>query len=317
MKKTFYAGLVALTFLSLVSCNKEEENFITETHPIPTYNLVTAADGEGSPIVNLNSYNYTMKYPSYTVSMKASDIFLGSTKGQFATPEVPMFQRWIKMNDALEAEEITFEAKDIPENMLASDVKCILTQAAYAPGDVKVPMEVSTEQQGEYKGPYYERLTPGRKAHYTVMSYNYGPWKVRTFWPDMTFCGQTKSTFPGMTEPNVNEKMSYRVYMHRNQDNSLTGKADVIIYSASFAPGMPDITIVVKDLDLKFDNNGYEVSGTDVVPYMVEAGALQIAPRYKFNELKMNVNGDLTAMQASFTVAGSLNANFLGYSVKK
>lgn len=319
MKKILYAAIAAVSMFSLASCNNGGDNYFTETHSIPSYNLITSEDGSDVAIVSLSNYFYTMKYPDNIVSLKVDDLLLGSTKGKFVTPEVPMSLKGINMNDEWVAEQISFSTKDVPENILVSDVNCILTQAAYSPEDIKIPMEVSTGNEGGNPNNvrYYERLVPGATMHYTVMSYNYGDKKVRTFWPDMTFCGSTSSVYPGMAEAFTNSKMSYRVYMHRNQDNSLTGKADVIIYSASFANGMPDVTIVVKDLDVEFGTNGYEINGKNLIPYMVEAGQLQEAPRFKFNELKMEVSGDLTDMYASFTVAGTMKANFIGHSVKK
>lgn len=319
MKKVLYAGIVAYAMLSLTSCNNSDDNYITETYSIPTYNLITSEDASEAAIVTLTGYHYTMTYPENSVSMKVSDMEIGTSTANFNTPTVPMRISGVKMSDDFVAEQITFESKDIPENTLASDVNCMLTQAAYAPEEIEVPMDVPSANDGQpaNKSKNYERLIPGVSQHFTVMSYNYGQYKVRTFWPDMTFCGETSSTMPGMPASFINKKMSYRVYMHRNQNNSLSGKADVIIYSASFAQGMPDITIVVKGLDIKFDNNGYQLIGENIIPYMVEAGQLQEAPRFKFNDIKMEVSGDLTSMHAAFTVAGSMKANFIGNSIKK
>lgn len=319
MKKILYVGIAALSLISLASCNKEDDNFFTETYSIPSYNLITSEGGSESAVVSLSNYLYTMKYPDNSISMKVTDLLLGATKGEFVTPEVPMAVKGIKMTDEWVAEQISFSTKDVPENPVVTDLKCMLTQAAYSPEEMQIPMDAPSGNEGETTNNtrYYERLVPGTSMHYTVMSFNYGDKKVRTFWPDMTFCGSTSSTFPGMSEAFTNTKMSYRVYMHRKQDNSLTGKADLIIYSASFAQGMPDITIVVKDLDVAFGVDGYEISGHNMVPYMVEAGMLQEAPRFIFNELKIEVTGDLTDMHAAMTVAGSMKANFIGKSVKE
>lgn len=302
MKKTLLMGALAVAGLSLTSCsNDPSENSISSNYLIPAYNLFTDGSGQTQPFVGIGKYNFSFLFPDNTVAESVSQMpGPGGSLISFNTAASPFTASVVEL-DAENMEVISFSTNAVENNPNVSNIKCLLTQAAYAPGEAQVPG--------------YTRFFPSESQHFVVTQYNYANWLVRSFWPDMTFKGTTNTQMPqGHFE---NTTTSYRVVMHRESDNTIGDKADVIMYNALFAQGMPELTIVVKDLDLKFTNMGYEISGSNITPFMVEAGQLQEAPRYVFNSMSIDVTGDLTSMNARFTVANVFTGNFTGASIKK
>lgn len=302
MKKTLLMGALAVAGLSLTSCSSDpSENSISSNYLIPAYNLFTDGSGQKQPFVGIGKYNFSFLFPDNTVAASVSQ--MPGPDGSliaFNTAASPFKASSVEL-DGENMEVISFNTNSVENNPYVSNIKCVLTQAAYAPGETQVPG--------------YTRFMPSESQHFIVMQYNYSNWQVRSFWPDMTFEGNTRTQMPqGNFE---NSKTSYRIYMRRGADNAIEDKADVIMYNALFAQSMPEITIVIKDLDLKFTNMGYEISGSNITPFMVEAGQLQEAPRFIFNSMSIDVTGDLTSMNARFTVANVFTGNFTGTSIKK
>lgn len=306
MKKSLLIGALLLGGLALTSCNNDSsEPTSTVSNVIPTYNLFTDPTGSQAPFVGIGNYNYTMTYPETTATIMVSSMPVpGGSNISFTTDPVPFKVYYWDMDNDKKAEVVDLGSGIKSSNPAVSDIKCILSQAAYAPAEVKVPG-------------FADRFVPSSLFHFTLMHYYYNNWFVRTFWPDMTFRGTTTTSGPGMDSAFESNLTSYRVVMQRNDDNSLKNKADLIMYNASFAQNMPPITIVVKDLDLAFNNNGYEITGTNVVPYMIESDELQLTPKFTFDNIKLSVTGDLTSMTSQFTVAHVFKGLFIGQSIKQ
>ena len=303
MKKILLYAVLISAGLAATSCDRED-NYYSQSFPIPAYNLFTAKDGSGSAFVGYGNYVFTTEMPANTITMSTSTMVLpNGTTTTFSTDPLSYTTRYIKLGDN-NCEEITMKSSAPVADMKISDLNCMLTKAAYNPGDIEVPG--------------YKRVIPGWTYHFVVMQYTCNNlWNVRTFWPDMTFAGVTTTEYPGMTDHFRNEDMTYRIYMHRGSNNEIQDKADIIFYNARFAPTMPEITVVIKDLDLKFDNVGYVIEGSNIAPYMVEAGALQEAPRFTFNKFELSVSGDLTSAKADYTVAGVFKGSFNGSCIKR
>ncbi|MBD5205407.1 MAG: hypothetical protein HDS71_01925 [Bacteroidales bacterium] len=303
MRNYLLLGALLACGMALTSCSDNASDPSSETtNPIPTYNLFTDATGSSAPFVGTGIYRYTMTFPANTVSVSVSSMPVpGGATLNFATDPVKFTASYLSMPDGKRAEVIKF-GNVVANTPAVSNLNCVLTQAAYAPEDVTIP--------GIEK-----RYLPSELQHFTVMQYDYNHWKVRTFWPDMTFHGTTNTSGVTMAEPFSTTITSYRIVMHINDDKSIGNKADIIIYNSAFAANMPSLNIVVKDLDLTFSDAGYEVSGSDVVPYMIEAGELQPTPRFIFNNIRFSVTGDLTDVNAYFQVAQVFNGSFTGSSI--
>ena len=303
MKKTILYGMIAATALTITSCDKESENSYTSTNLIPAYNLFTSADDNASPFVSLGAYNFTLRVPDNTFEMNVSSMAVpGGTTASFATKPISFTSGYITYDNKA-YEQIKFSS-NLPSasGTEISDLNVLLTQAVYS-----APEGTGLQD--------YTLFVPCKSMHYAYMQYTYpGGWNVRTFWPDVTFSGTTTTTFPGMETPFVNDKMMYRVVMQR-KDNKIGDKADVIFYNAKFAPAAPEILVVMKNLDLKFTQRGYEISGQDVIPYMLEGEGLTETPRYKFNAFTLTVGGDMTTASVSYRVAEVFKGEFQGSCV--
>ncbi len=290
--------------VSLVSCDKENGSgsSYSSTTPVSAYNLYVSAAGDGEAYTGTAVYKFTLKIPEYTIQLAADAMATpGGSTASFSTVEMNFATAYVSVDD-MSREVIAFGAEDAAEGgTKVSGLKGYLTQAAYLPVGETVPG--------------YTVLVPSNSLHYAVMQYTLNDrWNVRTFWPDATFRGSTVTSYPGMTDAYSTDGISYRVVMQL-RDGAISDKADVIFYNAKFAPNAPEITVVLKNLDLQFTENGYTVSGVDAIPYMVEAGALQETPRFKFNRFDMDVTGDLTTAVIGYQVADVYTGSFTGVSV--
>ncbi len=309
MKKILFLGTAVAALLSMSSCMKDDDgNSSTRSALIPTYNLYTPLSGNDAPTVGLARYNFTTVYPDQTITISTDDMAIpGGKNGSFKSETLPFEQGQVVV-DEVGSPTISFKGTDVSvSGSKVTSLNGLITHAAYAPGEQEVPG--------------YKRLIPDAAMQYVLMQYVLDDaWQVRTFWPDMTFRGSTTTTFPDETNGSSsyqNDEVFYRIVMQRAADDALNGKADIIFYNAKFAPNMPGITIVLKNLDLVFTTAGYTISGNDAVPYMVEAGQLQETPRFKFNSISVVCTSDLTTAIISYQVANVFNGRFQGQSVAK
>lgn len=309
MRKFFKLSLAAAILLPLASCNDDSnKNSYTTGVAISAYNLVTAVDDASvKPAVGLSGYNVTLKHEDQknSVQIKSGNVVLpdgGSIS--FTTKPMAVNVSTVAVDDENRA-LIKFTSENPSESGAeVSQLNGMITQSGYYPGSAEV------------KG--YDLLFPSSTKHYSILDYVLNEkWRVRTFWRDVTFMGSTITTGSKMPGPYTNNKFRYRIYM-KTTNGALTGKADVIFYNAKFAEKAPEMTIVIRDLDVKFSNSGYTVSGTDIIPDMVsDGGELTPTRPFIFNNFTFTVVGDLTQATASYEVAGKYNGQFQGSSIVK
>jgi len=309
MKKFLVFGTAVAALLLMSSCMKDDDgNSSSRTALIPAYNLYTPLSGVAAPSVGLARYNFTTAFPAQTITVSTDNMVMpGGTVGSFKCMPL-QFDQGQMMVDDINRLTIEFSGSNVSESgSKVTSLNGLITQAAYAPGDQEIPG--------------YKRLIPDNSLQYVIMQYVLDDtWQVRTFWPDMTFRGSTTTTFPGDSGESStfqNDDIAYRIVMELTKENALTGKADVIFYNAKFAPNMPGITVVLKNLDLKFTTAGYTISGKQAVPYMVEAGELQETPRFKFDNISVECTGDLSSAIITYQVATVFKGRFQGQSLAK
>lgn len=319
MKKYTLAAVAAVSLLALGSCIKDHENSMESNTPIISYNLLTPVSGEGEAYVRLNKYSVAMKWPDQTIALSSPSLSLPSgATTSFTTVPLPASQEVVFIGDK-GYEAIQFAASDASsDGARVTDLKGVLAQSAYIPPLLSTGINTgSSGQEGTIDfDKTFPLFIPGNSNHYAVIQYTLNnTWKVRTFWPDVTFRGSTVTSYPGMTEPYENTEMSYRVIM-KLKDNLPTDKADVIFYNAKFAPPAPEVTVVLKDLDLKFTDKGYTIAGNNIIPQMYMDQVLADNPKYKFNAFNLSVSGDLTGANIEYTVADVFHGSFTGRYIK-
>lgn len=152
-----------------------------------------------------------------------------------------------------------------------------------------------------------------------VMQYNaYQKYTVKTFMQDAIYTGNTTIMTEGAPNNDFNSgSVRYRVYFQSDLKT-----ADVIFYNAKFAERMPEITFVVKGLEVNYTRNGYTLSipeGKTIQPEMFEGGSLTPYPAYTFTSFLLN-NGssDLTTASINYTITSqyaTYRGVFNGYYV--
>lgn len=158
---------------------------------------------------------------------------------------------------------------------------------------------------------------------YPVMGFNYGNYRVRTFWPDATYTGNTYTNYGG-DEEFKNDTMGYRVVMNIKDSRNYT--ADVYLLNAQFAPKAPVIQVIrLKGLKLEFGKTGIVITGENVIPEMILSGDITgdettgttddsylPAPTYIFKEFKFITSGQLIAADINYKVGENYSARFSG-----
>lgn len=306
MKTNMTLAAIALCSACLTSCNGKDDSKFTTTTPIQSYNLfVSKADG--NVYTSLGKYDFTLESPANTIAVGTEGIAAPGLGILSFTTNPGAYEARYYDYDGKRGETIGFKALSSTASGLVSNLGGALTQCVFAPGSIDVPG--------------YKRVVPDASTfHWAMISYTcMNIWDVNTFWCDMTYSGTTRNSVPGAAETQTDQPR-YRVWMQRDLNNSLNGKVDIIVYNASFAQGMPSITFVLKDLDLRFTQTGFEITGKDIIPSMVEGGALQPNPKYLVNDFAFRgfAGADgcgLSQGEAVYTVQGRFGARFEGACV--
>ncbi len=303
--KKIILGIAALSLLTLNSCDGTTATS-TMNYPVITYNLVVSNNTDADPIVNSPRYTFNYDLVAQTVniggeltlSTSGTTTFtsgnIGYTAGLYQLTEEASEDVLISSGEIISLK--ADEAGTTNTSLAVTDFNCMLTPFAYIPPAITGIQSVTC--------PYgYE---------YAVMSYNLGDqYSVRTFWTDVTFKGSTTTRYPyqGENKTYTNKDVLYRIIM--DTENK---KATAVIYNVKLAEEMPDniSNIMLKDLDLKFDNSGYTISGENVVPEQYEAGVATPNTKFIFNNFTLRSDGDLTSSSISYTVADVYVGNFNG-----
>lgn len=300
MKKIAFWALATLFSLPFVACSdSNEEPGRTDYYLIPAYNHFSAVDGTPGASVNMATYKFALRFPGETITFSSGNLQLpGGSPVTFSVDNMPFSVENVKV-DNTPCEWLRFAGEhSSSQGSTVASLTGALTDAAYAP---------------DFNIDGYERLVPSNLMHYAVMQYDLNSrWRIRTFWPDVTFGGTTITRMPSSSEPYSNSAIRYRVVMHLDAAPTAY-TADVILYNASFAPQMPTLkAIVLKNLSLTFDETGYYIEGANVAPYMYEAGQLLETPKFTINEFRLTCGGNLTSAAINYKVMGVYSGSFEG-----
>lgn len=284
MKKIF---LFAVLGLAMTSCLDDDGEDVTNYVSYSTANLVIPANGE-DPFV-LPSVNYKCEF-NYTqgnlvVSTENLQLNLQSVLS-FKSDPVDYFygnyaegQVWKFNIDKISS--ILNGAYDTDYDI--NNLSCTLTTAYYA------PQEMWTQTS----------LPFGTVA---MLNYNIGNlYTVKTFPLKAYYSGTTTTHHPGEGGADVtfvNDAPLYGITI-----DAAKNKASVEFYNAKFAEAMPmSITFTLDNLDVKFTNRGYYITGENIVPVM--AGTPM--ERYTFDNFRLScVDENLTKVNIEYNVAGN------------
>lgn len=295
LNKLLLATLCMGTFMA--SCNLEtddEDNYMTGTYPC--CNLVIPDAGDA--FATNATYNMAFYYISGNVSVSTSNLSLGYGNFAFTTNIMPCETKLYDVNGST-LDVTTFGTGSADMNgVLVQNLKGYVSSIVngLSTNDPVTPL---------YK--FTLRVPP-------VLSYKVNhDYTVKTFMPDAIYTGQTSiSTMGSSDAPFTSKDIKYRVVFANDLKT-----ADVIFYNAKFAEMMPiTINFVLKDLDVKYTKNGYTISGTNLVPYMLEGNSLTEYPNYTFTSFNFtNTSPDLTVGAADYVVMNRYAGSFQGYYV--
>lgn len=300
-KKTLY---FAPFFLGLMfaSCDKEDDGpGLTTSLTYNVYNLVTPLDKPEDAVATAGKYKVNYDQVSQLISLDASGLKLdGNTETTFSTKGVK-FTR--ESDEDAEGYSDLFSipgAVPMATPVPVSDMNFMVTSNFY--GSV-APV------------PGLPDYTEGIPQLYIQYKYD-GKYLVKTFGADTSFMGTTVTTYPskeGMSKFE-NDGITYRLVLDVEKK-----KAAVVLYNARFAAPAPQLAaVVLRDLDLVFENGGYTVSGADLTPDVLEAGECVPNTRYVFNSFRLqNASSDLAGIEIEYTVAKVFKGTFTGSALKK
>lgn len=282
--------------LFAVSCKESSEPYsYKSTVSVQAYNLFTSATDDEEPVVGTAVYSLTMTYPDPKISVSSSKMIVpGNTQIDFSVSDMSMTTDNYQWNGIVR-QTISFNGNNSSLPAITDFRGCISNAVNYHPD---FPKQESV--------PGYSWKTPSTGVNglysYVFLQYDYDKWNVRTFWNDMTYSGLTITSYLSGDETISfnNENVYYRVIMKGTGAD--LNKADILIYDAKFAEPMPQMTLVLKGLDLEFTNDGYTISGQNIVAEMKGDGGLVPFPAFPFTSFKAVFNGKLTGMNASYTV---------------
>lgn len=295
MKKLLFVATAA-ALMTLASC-KNNDSVSTLTLPVTTYSFITNTIDGGDPVVTGSIYRFNFDMVAGTTTM-ATELPIGSGNISFVTGNMPftsgMYQFENSYYQIINIEKMQAGSASNQENI--TDLECQLTPMAYMPPDVQGAPQVS------YPSDF----------RYSIMHYNIGAYRVRTFWPDMTFRGETTSTDNAGGQSYNTKDMLYRVVLNVKEKT-----ATVVLYNVKFTEEMTAKNLVLEKLPVTFSAAGIHVDGTEVVAKVYESSSATADPQYTFNSFRCDILGDLTAGSIIYKVAEKYNGQFSGACVTK
>ena len=287
MKKRFLiAALVAPALLT--SCLGDPKDTTTKTI-LPIYNHVTPTDGSSETTVGKGEYTFNQNVTQGTLEMLASSLKLGEQTGSFTTPT--------EKYGVGSTYEIVFKSATAglfnnDEAMPVTNLQCAIYSvynyldnrlASTLPKDLAVPSQ------------YYAL---------PIMSYKVGSeYNVKTFYAYPYFKGTTVTT-DDTNKKFENKKMGYFISM-----DVAKKKANVVLTDAKFSEKMPMelAALILRDLDIKFTPAGYQVTGSGIIPAMMQGSQEVPVASFVFDTFQLTTtSSDMTQAVAIYDVLNKM-----------
>lgn len=321
MKKVLI-GLFAMTGLLFASCNMDVKDS-TAKESYAAFNLINPLDG-GTPDASASIYTVDMNVTKLTSTMSGL-IYYNKSKFEFLSNDIPVIQEiGANLFKGFEG-----NVNNDPTLPLANTNILVTYNFNYPYGqfydpdnknnaftlNTFYPNKENVAQGGTaIDGVLYK---PGNSVYAPVVvgSYQMGhDYKVTMFTTDRTYSGITGTTYSMMGQPAsaTSKTIYYRVILDIKENT-----ACVVMYKAKFSnvesePEKP--VIYIPGLKLTWGDASYTVSGTDIIPMVIEAGKLEEMPDFKFARFNMASAGQfMTDATMSFTVINSFKGQNIEY----
>ena len=316
MKKTVFL-LMASAGMLLSSCTMGSgEN--SRTVGYTTCNMITPLNG-GEPTLSYGSYVFSFDFNAGTAGVSTNTLMIDNKAYSFSTDPVKYTDYGYRQviqgltglvnNGNMEIKDATFMTAipEIPENFNPTRIftpteKNDKGVVSYLPGTIYAPNVSSVGLM-------------------VVANYTMGnEYQVKTFTSDVFYTGDTSTSYQvdGASQVNQTKSIVYRIIMDIEKK-----KAALVMYNAKFSnsPQEPEkAAIYVPGLDVNFTGNGYEITGTDIVPYMYEGSLTMPDPdlytkyeNYKFDSFRLSTTDKwLSSVMITYKVGGVYNGSFAG-----
>ena len=294
MKKTAIL-LFAASIFGLTSCDIGSGD-TTQSMSYGVINLVSPTDGT-TPSASVGWYNLEFNFTQNNVTVSLKDLVIDNVTHTLVTE--PLSYTGSQAGDLITIKDFS--------GYLDNNQSLPITNASF---------EVSTRT---YPYPNTDGSVSTTSTYgfaVVLASYDIGTrYKVKTFYPDVCYNGTTTTQYPnidGTTSTFSNGDIIYRVVFQQDLK-----KANVAIYNAKFAEAAPTLgCITLEDLNVRYYTGGYELSGENIVPKVVEGGASTPNEKYTFNSFKLTPSGNLTDAIIEYTVADVYKGYFRGSYIK-
>ena len=305
MKKIYMLGSLAL-IIGLTACSKDGYTERTQTVGGSAITIISSEDDD----------DVTVSDGYYVFSLKMTDT---TTTGTVTSPDL------VANNDVL-----TFTTDD--QSYKSTGYDAYFENAQGKAGGMQLRnanflvLYIYDEQWNKYGyyvntsnvGEYTYSISQVRPDYIALASYNIGNnLKVRTFQPNTFFIGDTSTsyTMAGETHNYSTKSITYRFMMKKDADTK-EYTADLLIYNAKFSDNEREPVkeaILAENLKVDFSKSGVTITGENIVPKMLEAGAYVPVPSFSFDYVRFSTNNDnLTSGIIDYKVAGVYVGHFEG-----
>lgn len=307
MKKTILA-LSAGLVLGLASCNNDVSDSIS-TVSYSALNLVMPADGT-SPYLTPSTYSYLFNMTQGKAAMTLDKLSFDNTSYSFSTDTVRYnsytYNTGSGVGMLLELGNFKASLKNNP-SVAVKNINCDLNGVFY------YNMNFIPDYPSSTLNPYSSPMV--------IMQYDVpGLFSVKTIPFEAFYSGKTSVTQAG-TAGFTDTQTMYRV---RVNDDKKT--ADVLIYDLKLTEGTNNSirAILLEKLPMVFDNGGYTMSASEIVPkvYGAESGSTSLKEdaKYTVNDFWLGTdNYTLTQVTLQFKIAGeyTVSTESMSYVVEK
>lgn len=296
--KKFTFGIIAASALLLTACDMGSSDS-TQSVNYLSANLVTPKDGSAS-FATPGTYTVFMNITQGTLSIATNNLMINNTAYSFAT-DTTQVKSEIVNTEMGNGQTITI---DNPKGFFNNNRTLPLLNGKFVISSLNY--KYGGQGANLSQTPLY--AYPVIISHYDVGS----DYTVRTFPPDACYLGNTSTTYPteAGTGSYYNKDMVYRVEI----TDFAKKKANVYIYQAKFAEAAPTLTgVVLKDLNISWENNYYTISGENITPGVIEGTQTTPNDKYVFDKFNFTTVGpDMTNANITYEVAGKFKGSFSG-----
>lgn len=279
--------LLALSIaIFATSCDNSNDGEFTSTSSVNQIYTVTSTNGS------------TLTFPTCNVMYEADyvagkmDITLNNVK---FSPRMP---------------EITMKIKDVPFTNSENGIKISATNIIPEVAESPVPEYTISSLSGRI---VTSDFTGGSKSKISLALEN---GTTITFYPSPLIFEYESSTKVNHHSSNTEDQYSSDKMCYVLEFSSTAETANLFIYDAKFAEGMPAMTLAFKNLPFTASNTGFTMSAENLTPSIVgKTGSETPAPNYMISGLNIKVDGNRLSTDFTCTITDKDNSAIGSYFV--